>query len=142
MSDAVFETEFEGLQLLKRGKVRDMYDLGDAFLMVASDRLSAFDVVMPDPIPDKGKILTQISKFWFDQMLPLIPNHIISCDVAEYPAACQPYADTLRDRSMLVESTFEYRYLPRGTFRVGLLRAKQWLSEWNSESQTSPAVQT
>ena len=130
MSDAVYETEFEGLQLLKRGKVRDMYDLGDAFLMVASDRLSAFDVVMPDPIPDKGKILTQISKFWFDQMLPLIPNHIISCDVAEYPAACQPYADTLRDRSMLVKKA---QPLPIECVVRGYISGSGWKSYQESQ---------
>lgn len=102
MKQAVHETNFPGLNLIKRGKVRDIYDLGDALLMVASDRLSAFDVVLPDPIPDKGKILTRISLFWFEVMASLIPNHIIASDVAQYPAACQPYAETLADRSMLV----------------------------------------
>jgi len=81
MEQAVFETDFKDLNLLKRGKVRDIYDLGDRLLMVASDRLSAFDVIMPDPIPDKGKILTQISLFWFKIMEPLLPNHVISSDV-------------------------------------------------------------
>jgi len=71
--------------------------------MVTSDRISAFDVIMDEPIPDKGKVLTQISKFWFSQMEDIIPNHIISTDVADYPAACQPYADVLAGRSMLVK---------------------------------------
>ncbi|GBC60626.1 phosphoribosylaminoimidazolesuccinocarboxamide s ynthase [Desulfonema ishimotonii] len=103
MKNVVFETDFKDLTLVKKGKVRDMYDLGDALLMVATDRMSAFDVIMPDPIPGKGKILTQISLFWFDVMKSLIPNHLISGDVADYPDSCKPYADILRGRSMLVK---------------------------------------
>jgi phosphoribosylaminoimidazole-succinocarboxamide synthase len=103
MSQAVIETDFPGLNLLKRGKVRDIYDLGEHLLMVATDRISAFDVVMPDPVPDKGKILTQISMYWFGEMASLVPNHVISSRVEEYPEICAPYADTLRDRSMLVK---------------------------------------
>lgn len=103
MSQPVKQTDFPGLKLVNRGKVRDIYDLGDALLMVTSDRISAFDVIMNEPIPDKGKVLTQISKFWFSQMEDIIPNHIISTDVADYPAACQPYADVLAGRSMLVK---------------------------------------
>jgi len=103
MSKAVIETNFPDLKLLKRGKVRDIYDLEASFLMVTSDRISAFDVVMPDPVPDKGKILTQISLFWFEMMKPLVANHIVSADVNEYPAACRPYTETLRSRSMLVK---------------------------------------
>jgi phosphoribosylaminoimidazole-succinocarboxamide synthase len=102
-NQAVKETDFAQLTLLKKGKVRDIYDMGDSLLMVASDRISAFDVIMPDPVPDKGKILTQISLFWFDIMRPLIDNHIISCNVTEYPKACQPYAGILEGRSMLVK---------------------------------------
>jgi len=103
MRTPVIETHFPEMKLLKRGKVRDVYDLGDFFLMVASDRLSAFDVVMPDPIPDKGFILTQISLFWFDIVQPLVQNHVVACDVDQYPAACRPYADVLKGRSMLVK---------------------------------------
>ena len=103
MSQPVKQTDFPGLKLVTRGKVRDIYDLGDALLMVTSDRISAFDVIMNEPIPDKGIVLTQISKFWFSQMEDIIPNHIISTDVAEYPAVCQPYADVLAGRSMLVK---------------------------------------
>ena len=103
MNQAVIETDFPDLNLVKRGKVRDIYDLGDSLLMVATDRISAFDVVMPDPIPDKGKILTQISLYWFDVMKPIIANHIITSNVEAYPAECQPYADVLRSRSMLVQ---------------------------------------
>jgi phosphoribosylaminoimidazole-succinocarboxamide synthase len=101
----VLETSFSDIKLLKRGKVRDMYDLGDQLLMVATDRISAFDVVMPDPVPDKGKILTQISNFWFKVMEPIVPNHLVSIDVEEYPSVCRPYADILRGRSMLVKKT-------------------------------------
>jgi len=105
MKHSVRETKFPELNLLKRGKVRDMYDLGDKLLMVATDRLSAFDVVMPDPIPDKGIILTQISLFWFEIMEPILANHVISGKIEEYPETCQPYAETLRDRSMLIKKT-------------------------------------
>ncbi|MCF8068788.1 MAG: phosphoribosylaminoimidazolesuccinocarboxamide synthase [Desulfobacterales bacterium] len=103
MSTAVHETEMPGLNLLKRGKVRDIYDLGEHLLLVTSDRISAFDVIMPDPVPDKGKILTQISLFWFDAVKDIVPNHIVSADVDDFPKACKPYAEILRDRSMLVK---------------------------------------
>ena len=97
------ETDFPTLKLIQRGKVRDMYDLGDAYLMVATDRMSAFDVVLPDPIPDKGIVLTQISLFWFDIMAPLVSNHIITADVSRYPESCRPYTDDLRGRSIVVK---------------------------------------
>lgn len=103
MKKPVIETHFPELKLLKRGKVRDVYDLDGFFLMVASDRLSAFDVVMPDPIPDKGIILTQLSLFWFDIVQPLVQNHVVARDVDQYPAVCRPYADVLKGRSMLVK---------------------------------------
>ena len=102
MTPHVLETDFEDLKLLKRGKVRDIYDLGDALLMVATDRMSAFDVVMDDPIPGKGIILNQISLFWFDVMKAMVPNHVISSDVTEYPSVCKPYTEKLHGRSMLV----------------------------------------
>src|SRR5512143_1546010 len=102
MGRALFETHFPGLTLTARGKVRDIYDLGDALLIVASDRISAFDVVMNDPIPDKGKILTQISAFWFEKVADLAPTHLLATDVGKFPAVCRPYADILRDRSMYV----------------------------------------
>lgn len=103
MDNAVFETDFPDLKLLKKGKVRDLYDLGDAILMVATDRLSAFDVVMGDPIPQKGIILTQISLYWFEIMRTRVDNHIITSNVDEYPSPCRPYADILRGRSMIVK---------------------------------------
>ena len=103
MNRPISETDFPELKLLKRGKVRDVYDLGEHLLMVATDRISAFDVVMPDPVPDKGIILTQISLFWFDIMQPLTENHVIARDVKQYPKICQSYADILQGRSMLVK---------------------------------------
>ncbi len=105
MKKNVIKTDFPGLKIFKRGKVRDIYDLGDTLLMVATDRISAFDVIIPDPIPDKGKILTQISLFWFDLMKPLLKNHIISSKTDDYPEECKKYADTLEGRSMLVTKT-------------------------------------
>ena len=105
MKTPVSETDFQNLNLIKRGKVRDIYDLGENLLMVATDRISAFDVVMPDPVPDKGIILTQISLYWFEIMKPIIENHVISANVNDYPAVCRPYAETLRGRSMLVKKT-------------------------------------
>lgn len=103
MDQAVFETDFKTLNLIKRGKVRDIYDLGEHLLMVATDRISAFDVVMPNPIPGKGKILTQISIFWFEIMKPVLENHVISVNVDDYPEICRPYSELLRGRSMLVK---------------------------------------
>ncbi len=100
---AVYETDFKDLKLIKRGKVRDIYDMGESLLMVATDRISAFDVIMPDPVPDKGKILTQISLFWFDIMKSVVPNHLISADVDDFPSVCKPYAGILRHRSMMVK---------------------------------------
>jgi phosphoribosylaminoimidazole-succinocarboxamide synthase len=105
MNKTLFETEFKDIQLLKRGKVRDIYDLGDRILLVASDRISAFDVVMPDTIPQKGRILTQISLFWFKIMESICPNHVITSNVEEYPEVCKRYAEILDGRSMLVKKT-------------------------------------
>ena len=100
---AVYQTELEGVDLVSRGKVRDIYDLGEHLLIVATDRLSAFDYILPNPIPDKGKILNRLSLFWFKEMEPLVGNHVVSGEVADYPEACRPYAAELRDRSMLVK---------------------------------------
>jgi len=103
LNTTTYDTILEDLNLVRQGKVRDIYDLGDAFLMVASDRLSAFDVVLPDPIPDKGKILTQMSVFWFQQMETIVPNHVIATEVAAFPDPCQRHADALAGRTMLVK---------------------------------------
>jgi len=101
MSDEMLE----GLKLFNRGKVRDIYDLGDKLLLVASDRISAFDVVLPTLIPGKGKILTQLSEFWFGVMKDIVPNHLISTNVDEFPPACQPHKAKLEGRSMLVKKS-------------------------------------
>jgi phosphoribosylaminoimidazole-succinocarboxamide synthase len=95
--------ELQKLFPFKRGKVRDIYDLGDKLLIVASDRISAFDYILPNLIPDKGKILTQISKFWFNQTKNIIANHFLTDDVAEFPQAFHPYKKELNLRSMLVK---------------------------------------
>ena len=95
-------SDFQQLNLVKRGKVRDIYEIGNYYLIVATDRVSAFDVVMNEPIPFKGRVLTQISKFWFDKFSSIVKNHIVSIDVNEYPSECKPYADDLFQRSMLV----------------------------------------
>lgn len=105
MKQPVYNTEMPDLKLVKRGKVRDIYDLGDYLLLVATDRLSAFDVVLPDPIPNKGKVLTQISLYWFRQMASVVENHIIASEVEDFPEVCHQYKDILEDRSMLVKKT-------------------------------------
>ena len=98
-------TDFPTLKLLKRGKVRDVYEVGNYLLIVATDRLSAFDVVFAQGIPFKGQVLTQISRFWFERMRGIIPNHLISMNVEEFPKECAPYREVLAGRSMLVKRT-------------------------------------
>ncbi len=93
------------LSLWRRGKVRDVYDLGDHLLMVATDRISAYDVIMDQPIPGKGAILTDISVWWFEKLREIVPNHLIATDVDDYPEVCEQYRDQLEGRSMLVEKT-------------------------------------
>lgn len=99
------EQTLSGLKLFNRGKVRDIYDLGDKLLLVASDRISAFDVILPTLIPDKGKILTRLSEFWFDVMKHIVPHHLISTRVEEFPPECQPHKAELEGRSMLVKKS-------------------------------------
>jgi phosphoribosylaminoimidazole-succinocarboxamide synthase len=105
MTPLVLETDLAGLKPPKRGKVRDIYDLGDTLLIVATDRISAFDVVLPNAVPEKGRVLTQISKFWFAQTEAIVKNHLITTDVREYPAVCKPHAAILEGRSMLVKKS-------------------------------------
>ncbi len=97
------ETHFAGLTPAARGKVRDIYDLGDKLLIVATDRLSAFDVILPTPIPDKGRVLTQLSLFWFDLLKDVIPNHVLSA--TDFPAPFNAYREELDGRSMIVRKT-------------------------------------
>jgi len=103
MPEPIFETNLPGLPLLARGKVRDIYDLGDRLLIVATDRLSAFDVVMPNPIPDKGRVLTQMSLFWFDLLRAVVEHHCLTADVQDYSDELHPFADQLAERSMVVK---------------------------------------
>src|SRR5208282_2064547 len=119
----VFETNFPGLNLVSRGKVRDIYDLGDSLLIVATDRISAFDVVMPDPIPDKGIILTQLSEFWLRYLSEVIDNHLISTDLARFPEVCRPYASMLRGRTMWVKKA---KVLPVECIVRGYLAGSGW----------------
>jgi phosphoribosylaminoimidazole-succinocarboxamide synthase len=97
------ETDFAGLTPAARGKVRDIYDLGDKLLIVATDRLSAFDVILPTPIPDKGRVLTQLSLFWFDLLKDVFPNHVLS--TTNFPAPFDAHKDDLAGRSMIVRKT-------------------------------------
>jgi len=101
----LLETKLPGVKLWKRGKVRDVYELGDKLLVVATDRLSAFDVVLPTGIPGKGVLLTQMSLFWFELLRDVLPNHVVTADVSEYPAELRAYRDQLEGRSMLVQKT-------------------------------------
>jgi len=105
MSSVVLETNLEGLTLARRGKVRDVYDLGKHLLIVATDRISAFDHVLGSGIPDKGKVLTQMSAFWFDHIGDVLPHHVLAVDVDTFPVATRPFKDILRGRSMLVRKT-------------------------------------
>jgi phosphoribosylaminoimidazole-succinocarboxamide synthase len=123
MGTVVNETDFRGLRLKGRGKVRDIYDLGEKLLIVATDRISAFDVIMPNPIPDKGKVLNQISRFWFQRMEGVTPHHMISVDIEEFPVECQPYREFLEGRSMLVRKT---KPLPVECVVRGYLSGSGW----------------
>ncbi len=101
--EAVYKTDIRELELIHRGKVRDLYRCEDNILMVATDRISAFDVVFNEPVPDKGKVLNQISLFWFDRLKDMVPNHLIEWDVDKFPGKLAPYKDILRGRSVIVK---------------------------------------
>ncbi len=103
MNKIILKTEFPDVPLVKRGKVRDIYDLGEYLLLVATDRISAFDVVLPSGIPGKGRVLTQISIYWFQQIEDIIPTHIVATRVKDFPEKVHKYADILEERSMLVK---------------------------------------
>ena len=119
----VVETDLSGLTLARRGKVRDVYDLGEHLLIVATDRISAFDYVLGTGIPDKGKVLTQLSAFWFGKMAALTPHHLISVNVDEFPAAARAHRDVLAGRSMLVRKTLP---LPVECVARGYLSGSGW----------------
>ena len=103
MNAVISQTNFPELKLRGRGKVRDIYEIGDRLLIVATDRLSAFDVVLPTPIPDKGRVLTQLSVFWFEKLDDIVPHHVITA--SDFTGELAPYAESLRGRAMLVRKT-------------------------------------
>jgi len=105
MSQALTKIELPGVQALRSGKVREIYDAGENLLFIASDRISAFDCVMPNGIPQKGEVLNMVSKFWFERTTDIVPNHMLTTEVSEYPAPFNQYADQLAGRSMLVKKT-------------------------------------
>ena len=105
LSEPLLQSLLPGLSVFRRGKVREVYEVGDALLMVATDRISAFDYILGSGIPDKGRILTQLSRFWFDRTGDIVPNHLLATDTAQYPAELAPYAAQLQGRSMLVTRT-------------------------------------
>jgi phosphoribosylaminoimidazole-succinocarboxamide synthase len=122
-------TSLAGLGPRRQGKVRDIYDLGDQLLLVATDRISAFDVVMAEPIPDKGRILTRLSAFWFRHLADLTPNHLVSLKVEEFPPACRPFQDLLAGRTMLVRKC---QALPVECIVRGYLSGSGW-TEYRQE---------
>jgi len=121
VTKVIRETNFAGIAPAARGKVRDIYDLGDRLLIVATDRLSAFDVVMPTPIPDKGRVLTQLSLFWFDLLRDVIPNHVLSS--THFPSPFDRYTEDLAERSMVVRKT---QPLPIECVARGYLSGSGW----------------
>ena len=127
----VMRTDFEGVKPPRRGKVRDIYDLGDRILLVASDRISAFDVVLPEGIPGKGKVLNMISKYWFGQTSDIIRNHLISTDVNDYPKEFRRYRGVLEGRSMLVRKT---KPLPVECIVRGYIAGSGWKEYRESSS--------
>jgi len=125
----ILETNFPGLKLVKRGKVRDIYDVGEYYLIVSTDRLSAFDVIMAQGIPYKGKVLTKISEFWFNLTKEIIPNHLITTDVSKFPSECHQYKDDLEGRTMLVKKA---EVIPIESIVRGYISG----SGWNDYKQT------
>jgi len=123
-TEVVLKSEFSDLKLVKQGKVREIYDLGDYYLMVSSDRLSAFDVIMNQGIPFKGKVLNRISEFWFNKFSGVIKNHFVTADVKKYPEICAPYLDTLKDRSMIVKKA---ELIPLECIVRGYISGSGWL---------------
>jgi phosphoribosylaminoimidazole-succinocarboxamide synthase len=124
MSDAVvMTTSIEGLPAPRRGKVRDIYETEDYLLIVATDRVSAFDVVLPEGIPGKGRVLTQVSRFWFNYLAHIIPHHLVSVNVDDFPAVCHPYREVLDGRTMLVKKA---QPLPVECIVRGYLAGSGW----------------
>jgi len=131
MTKSIQQTNFTKLNFINRGKVRDLYAVQEYLLIVSTDRISAFDVIMPNPIPGKGIILNRMSTFWFKQMEDIIGNHIISTDVAAFPPECAPYAASLEGRSMLVKKATP---LPVECIVRGYLSGSGWKDYSHSQS--------
>ncbi|MCU0553380.1 MAG: phosphoribosylaminoimidazolesuccinocarboxamide synthase [Syntrophales bacterium] len=127
---ALYQTDLKGLKLVNRGKVRDIYDLGENLLIVATDRISAFDVIMPNPIPGKGEILTRLSEFWFRQLADIVGNHLVTTDVEKFPEACRPHRDVLKGRSMLVRKA---KPLPVECIVRGYITGSAWKDYTNGK---------
>lgn len=127
----IMKTDFQGMTVTSTGKVRDIYTFGSHLLIVATDRISAFDFIMPNPVPGKGEVLTRMSAFWFGKMADIIPNHVVSTNPDEYPAVCAPYRNLLRGRSMLVKKA---KPLPVECVVRGYLSG----SGWKDYSQGKP----
>lgn len=123
--DLVLKTEMPDMGEPRRGKVRDIYDLGEHLLLVVTDRVSAFDVIMPNGIPGKGKVLTAISLFWFDRMKDIVENHVVATEVRDYPEALHKYSDTLEGRSILVKKA---EVIPVECIVRGYLSGSGWKS--------------
>ncbi len=134
MTAVITTTNCPDLKLINRGKVRDIYDLGEHLLLVATDRISAFDVIMDEGIPQKGYVLTEISRFWFDQMTDLIPNHLVSTNIDEFPAITHQYRDQLEGRSMLARKA---QPLPIECIVRGYLSGSGWKEYKKSRSVCS-----
>ncbi|MDO9228116.1 MAG: phosphoribosylaminoimidazolesuccinocarboxamide synthase [Syntrophales bacterium] len=127
----IMKTDFQGMTVASTGKVRDIYAFDSQLLIVATDRISAFDFIMPNPVPGKGEVLTRMSAFWFGKMADIIPNHVVSINPDEYPAVCAPYRDLLLGRSMLVKKA---KPLPVECVVRGYLSG----SGWKDYSQGKP----
>ena len=123
MHSTVTTTSLDGLKLMSRGKVRDVYDLGEHLLIVATDRVSAYDVVLEPGIPDKGRVLTSLSRFWFEKLADVVPHHLVTTDVPEMPAVVHPHAAVLAGRSMLVK---RLRMFPIECVVRGYLTGSGW----------------
>jgi phosphoribosylaminoimidazole-succinocarboxamide synthase len=135
----VLDTQIASLTLARRGKVRDVYDLGEHLLIVATDRISAFDYVLGSGIPDKGAVLTQLSAFWFDLLKEVTPHHLVTIDVDDFPAVTRPYKEVLRGRSMLVRKTSP---LPVECVARGYLSGSGWKDYGRSGAVCGVALPT
>ncbi len=131
MQNVIQYTAYRGLKLFRRGKVRDVYELADSLLIVSTDRISAFDVILPNGIPSKGKVLNQISKFWFDFTEKIVKNHVVSADVKTYPEECQQFSEELSGRSMVVKKT---KPLPIECIVRGYISGSGWIDYQRTKS--------